>query len=66
MVDSLLTLPLAYSGKHVLRRFVETGRARELHFESAEPLDVYAYGEWVTTTPVTFGLAAEKLKIVVP
>jgi diacylglycerol kinase (ATP) len=65
-VQLLLTLPLAYTGAHVRKSFVECGRGREFHFQTERPLDVYADGEAVTTTPVTFGLAAEKLKIVVP
>jgi diacylglycerol kinase (ATP) len=62
----LRTLPLAYTGAHVRRSYVETGRARQFHFESDRPLEVYADGEFVTTTPVTFGLAERKLRIVVP
>lgn len=61
----LRTLPLAYSGAHVKRPYVETGRGRELRFESERPLEVYADGERVTTTPVTFTLAAQKLRFVV-
>ena len=62
----LMTLPLAYSGGHVRKPFVECGRGREFRFESDAPLDVYADGERVTTTPVTFGLVGQKLKFVVP
>jgi diacylglycerol kinase (ATP) len=62
----LKTLPLAYTGAHVKKRFVECGRGREFHFESETPLDVYADGERVTTTPVRFGLVEEKLRFVVP
>src|SRR5262245_22818129 len=62
----LKTLPLAYTGAHVKRSYVEVGRGREFHFESERSLDVYADGERVTSTPVTFGLAAGKLKFVVP
>lgn len=62
----LKTLPLAYTGAHVKSKFVEIGRGREFHFESERPLEVYADGERVTTTPVRFGLASQKLRIVVP
>jgi diacylglycerol kinase (ATP) len=62
----LKTLPLAYTGGHVRKRYVECGRGREFHFESDTPLDVYADGEFVTTTPVRFGLVGEKLRFVVP
>lgn len=61
----LRTLPLAYTGKHVKRSFVETGRGKEFSFESDQPLDVYADGEFVTRTPVTFGLEKEKLRVCV-
>ncbi|HEX9161168.1 MAG TPA: diacylglycerol kinase family protein [Thermoanaerobaculia bacterium] len=60
----LLTLPLAYNGTHIRKPFVETGRGREFHFESERPLDVYADGEFVTRTPVDFGLETGKLKVV--
>jgi diacylglycerol kinase (ATP) len=62
----LITLPLAYSGKHVKKPYVETGRGREFHFDSPSPMAVYADGERITQTPVTFGLEKGKLKIVVP
>ncbi|HEY3056829.1 MAG TPA: diacylglycerol kinase family protein [Thermoanaerobaculia bacterium] len=61
----LKTLPRAYTGSHVRKSFVETGRGREFHFESEQPLEVYADGELVTTTPVTFGLEKGKLRIAV-
>ena len=62
----LKTLPLAYTGAHVKKRFVECGRGREVTFDSERVLDVYADGERVTTTPVKFGLVGEKLKMIVP
>ena len=61
----LKTLPKAYTGAHVNSPFVEVSRAREYRFESEVAMEVYADGERVTSTPVTFRLAAEKLKIVV-
>ena len=62
----LATLPRAYNGSHVKKPFVETVRSTEFRFESERPLDVFADGEYLTVTPVRFGLAAEKLRIVVP
>ncbi|HSP16012.1 MAG TPA: diacylglycerol kinase family protein [Thermoanaerobaculia bacterium] len=59
----LVTLPLAYTGRHVRKPFVETGRGREFQFDSDRPLEVYADGEYVTNTPVTFGLEKGKLKV---
>jgi YegS/Rv2252/BmrU family lipid kinase len=62
----LWTLPLAYTGAHVKRSFVETARATQFTFESEHPMEVYADGERLTSTPVTFALAERKLRIVVP
>jgi diacylglycerol kinase (ATP) len=61
----LKTLPLAYNGTHVTKPFVETRRAGEFHVESDLPLDVYADGEPLTTTPVRFAVGKEKLRIAV-
>ena len=61
----LMTLPRVYSGSHVRKPYVETGRGHYFHFESDTPLEVYADGERVTQTPVIFRLGG-KLRIVVP
>jgi len=65
-LELLTTLPRAYTGSHVKSRFVETVRAAQFSFESERPMDVYADGERLTCTPVTFALARGKLRIVVP
>ncbi|HYC92609.1 MAG TPA: diacylglycerol kinase family protein [Thermoanaerobaculia bacterium] len=62
----LKTLPRAYTGAHVKSPFVETGRGRTFHFESEQAMAVYADGEPLTRTPVTFGVCPQKLKFVVP
>ena len=62
----LITLPLAYSGRHVTKPFVEMGRGRQFSFESVQPLDVYADGELVTQTPVEFRLEKKRLRCVIP
>lgn len=62
----LRTLPLAYTGGHVRRSFVETARGTSFHFESERPMEVYADGERVAETPVQFSLEKGKLKVVVP
>lgn len=64
--ELLKTLPKAYTGAHVKSPFVESGRGREYHFSSEQPMAVYADGEPLTRTPVSFGLASEKLRVVVP
>jgi diacylglycerol kinase (ATP) len=62
----LKTLPKAYTGAHVKSSFVEMKRGREFHFESERPMAVYADGEPLTRTPVTFSLAGERLRVMVP
>lgn len=62
----LRTLPKAYIGAHVSSPFVETGRGRTFHFESEQSMAVYADGEPLTRTPVTFRLAPQRLRFVVP
>jgi len=62
----LLTLPRAYTGTHVKKKFVEVRRAREFTVESETPMEVYADGEFLTTTPAKFAIARDKLRIVVP
>jgi diacylglycerol kinase (ATP) len=63
-VQLLKTLPKAYTGAHVRSPFVETGRGRFFRFESERPMEVYADGELVTSTPVTFVLEPTKLRFV--
>lgn len=62
----LKTLPRAYTGAHVKSPFVEMARGQRFEFESERPLEIFADGEPITTTPVTFELAREKLRIVGP
>lgn len=62
----LKTLPKAYTGAHRRSEFVEMQRGREFHFTSEKAMAVYADGEPLTRTPVSFGLAAEHLRFVVP
>ncbi len=65
-VELLKTLPKAYTGAHVKSAFVEMRRGREFHFESEQAMAVYADGEPLTKTPVSFGIAPQRLRIVVP
>lgn len=62
----LKTLPQAYTGGHAKSPFVEMSRGSSFTFVSERPMDVYADGERITATPVQFGLAGERLKIVAP
>jgi diacylglycerol kinase (ATP) len=65
-VQLLKTLPKAYTGAHVRSPFVEMSRGREFSFEGETSMAVYADGEPLTRTPCTFGLAAGRLRVVVP
>lgn len=62
----LKTLPKAYSGAHVKSPFVEMRRGRAFAFESEQVMAVYADGEPLTRTPVSFGVCSQRLKFVVP
>jgi diacylglycerol kinase (ATP) len=64
--ELLKTLPKAYSGAHVKSPFVEMVRGRAFHFASDNAMAVYADGEPLTRTPVSFALASEKLKVIAP
>lgn len=65
-VELLKTLPKAYTGAHVKSAFVEMRRGKEFHFSSDQAMAVYADGEPLTRTPVSFGLAGQRLKVMVP
>ena len=62
----LMTMPKAYWGAHVNSPFVEIRRGAEFRFDADPSMKVYADGERLTQTPVTFSLEAEKLRIVAP
>jgi diacylglycerol kinase (ATP) len=65
-MELLKTLPKAYTGAHVKNRFVEMRRGRAFHFSSETAMAVYADGEPLTRTPVSFGLCADRLRVLVP
>jgi diacylglycerol kinase (ATP) len=65
-LDLIRTLPLAYSGAHVKRPYVALERGSEFAFDTEEVRSVFGDGEPLTTTPVVFRLAEEKLKVLVP
>lgn len=60
----LVTLPLAYSGRHTGKPFVEMRRGAEFRVDSTVPMAVFADGEPLTFTPATFTMASEKLRVV--
>lgn len=61
--ELLKTLPKSYVGKHVSSSFVEHHSGTTIRFEADEKLELYADGEYVTTTPVEITLAPQRLKI---
>jgi diacylglycerol kinase (ATP) len=65
-IELLKTLPKAYSGAHVKSPFVETGRGPSFRFTCASTMSVYADGEPLTRTPVTFAMAQQRLRVMVP
>jgi diacylglycerol kinase (ATP) len=65
-MELLKTLPKAYTGAHVKSAFVEMARGRSFEFASAAPMAVYADGEPLTRTPVSFGMASGKLRVLTP
>ena len=65
-VELLKTLPKAYTGAHVKSAFVEMARGRSFHFASETAMAVYADGEPLTRTPVSFELADRKLRVAAP
>jgi diacylglycerol kinase (ATP) len=65
-MELLKTLPKAYTGAHVKSAFVEMGRGKSFEFSSDTAMAVYADGEPLTRTPVVFGLAGERLRVLTP
>jgi diacylglycerol kinase family enzyme len=58
--------PTVYFGRHLSIPEVEYFRAQRLRVETEKPLDVYADGEYVCSTPVEVSIAANALRVVVP
>lgn len=55
--------PTVYFGRHLGFKEVEYSQTDSVHIETESPLDVYADGEFVCKTPVTFGIARGALKV---
>jgi YegS/Rv2252/BmrU family lipid kinase len=62
----LMTMPRAYSGAHVRKEYVEVRREASFAFAAEETLHVYGDGEYITDTPVRFGVEKGKLRVVAP
>jgi diacylglycerol kinase (ATP) len=61
-----LMFPSVYAGRHLGIKEVEYFQAPRVRVETAEPLDVYADGEYVCHTPVEISVQRAALRIVTP
>jgi diacylglycerol kinase (ATP) len=63
----LLSLfPTVYFGRHLGFREIEYQQTEAVRIESERPLDVYADGEYVCKTPVSFTVQREALQVLAP
>ena len=58
--------PTVYSGCHLRIKKVEYWQTSRLRVETEYPLDVYADGEYVCSTPVEVGVESKALRVVIP
>jgi YegS/Rv2252/BmrU family lipid kinase len=61
----LAMLPRAFSGTHVDGRWVQAGRAREVHLEADRRFVIYADGDPIGETPATVGIRPGALRVFV-
>ena len=62
----LSVFPTVYAGRHLNFKEVEYSQTDSVRISAESPLDVYADGEYVCKTPVSFGVAPGALKVIVP
>jgi diacylglycerol kinase (ATP) len=62
----LALFPTVYFGKHLGIRGVEYFQIRRARLETERPLDIYADGEYVCSTPVEVGVASGALRVILP
>lgn len=62
----LMVFPSVYFGRHLGIREVDYFNAGRIRVETDRPLDVYADGEYVASTPVEIGIAREALRVIIP
>jgi diacylglycerol kinase (ATP) len=55
--------PTVYFGRHLGFKEVEYSQTDSVRIETESPIDVYADGEFVCKTPVTFGIARGALQV---
>lgn len=62
----LRLFPSVFSGRHLTLPEVKYFQADRLRIETDKPLDVYADGEYVCSTPVDVTVEARALRVIVP
>jgi diacylglycerol kinase (ATP) len=63
----LLSLfPSVYFGRHLAIEEVEYSQTERVRVETAQPVDIYADGEYVCQTPVEIGVERNALKVITP
>jgi diacylglycerol kinase family enzyme len=62
----LTVFPSVYFGRHLSIREVDYFPAAGVRVETDRPLDVYADGEYVASTPVEISIARGVLRVIVP
>lgn len=58
--------PTVYFGRHLGFKEVEYSQTDSVRIDSVSPIDVYADGEFICKTPVTFGIASAALNVIAP
>ena len=58
--------PTVYFGKHLGFNEVEYAQTEAVRIETEHPFDVYADGEYICKTPVSFGIQSRALKVITP
>lgn len=61
--DSFTTLPKVYRGAHLPHRNIAELRASRVHVETDQPFPVEADGEILGTTPATFGIIPDVIRL---
>jgi diacylglycerol kinase (ATP) len=58
--------PAVYFGRHLGFKEVEYTQTSNVRIETETPIDVWADGEYVCKTPVSFGISPKSLKVLTP
>jgi diacylglycerol kinase (ATP) len=58
--------PTIYSGRHLGFEEVEYAQAGRVRIETEHPIEVWADGEYLCQTPVSFAVSAKTLKVLTP